>query len=280
MNESQTQNFEFGKFRVDADKRLLLENGGDIVPLTPKVFDLLLYLVSHSGTVIEKDELMREIWTDTIVEESDLSQNISILRRVLREKRGEHQFIATIPGKGYKFVAEVERSKAISAEVEEEKPSASEAIVSRLSGKNVAARPLGRKIWMVSVAAALVVFAVGSFIYYQRGPNRSDAVPVIKSLAVLPFKPIVADNRDEVLEMGMADTLMRAPSGGNREVIVRPLSAVRRFSGLDQDAQTAGHELGVDSVLDGSIQRRGDKIRVNVRLVGTFDGGFRLERNL
>ncbi len=107
MNEPQTSNYEFGEFRVDAVKRLLLRGGGEIVPLTPKVFDLLLYLVRNNERTIEKDELMREIWTDTIVEESNLSQNISILRRILGEKRGEHQFIVTVPGHGYKFVASV-----------------------------------------------------------------------------------------------------------------------------------------------------------------------------
>ena len=81
----------------------------------------------------------------------------------------------------------------------------------------------------------------------------------------------MAENRDEVLEMGMADTLI-ARLGGNREIVVRPLSSVRKYGNLEQDAQTAGRELGVDSVLDGNIQRWGDKIRVNVRLINTADG--------
>ena len=110
MNEPQTQIYEFGEFRLDASKRLLLRDNGESVPLTPKVFDTLLYLLQHAGKIIEKDELMREIWTDTIVEENNLSQNISILRRILGEKRGEHRFIATIPGQGFKFVATVQVS--------------------------------------------------------------------------------------------------------------------------------------------------------------------------
>lgn len=109
MNESQTNTYEFEEFRIDGSKRLLIKENDEIIPLTPKVFDLLFYLVQNSGRVIEKDELMTAIWTDTIVEESNLSQNISILRRVLGEKRGEHRFIATIPGHGYKFVANVSR---------------------------------------------------------------------------------------------------------------------------------------------------------------------------
>ena len=100
MHDPEPQNYEFGDFRIDAAKRLLKKEDGEIVPLTPKVFDLLLYLVQNNGKVIEKDELMTAVWTDSIVEENNLSQNISILRRVLGEKRGEHRFIVTVPGKG------------------------------------------------------------------------------------------------------------------------------------------------------------------------------------
>jgi DNA-binding winged helix-turn-helix (wHTH) protein len=107
MNEHQTQIYEFDEFRLDAAKRLLTKGDGEQIPLTPKVFDTLLYLARHGGKVIEKDELMREIWTDSIVEENNLNQNISILRRVFGEKPGEHRFIVTVAGHGYRFVPEV-----------------------------------------------------------------------------------------------------------------------------------------------------------------------------
>lgn len=210
INEPQTQIYEFDDFRVDAMKRLLLKGNGEPVPLTPKVFDTLLYLVRHAGKIVEKDELMREIWTDTIVEENNLSQNISILRRVLGEKRGEHRFIVTIPGRGFSFVAVVSPT--------------------------------------------------------PKEPKKT----LIKSIAVLPFKPLVAENRDEILEIGMADTLI-SQLDGKREVVVRPLTSVRRFGGLEQDAAQAGRALNVESVLDGNIQRWGDNIRVNVRLVRVAD---------
>lgn len=107
MNEPQLQVYEFGDFRLCTAKRLLTKGNDEPLPLTPKVFDTLLYLVRHNGRVIEKDEFLREIWTDTIVEENNLSQNISILRRVLGEKPGEGRFIATVPGHGFRFVPEV-----------------------------------------------------------------------------------------------------------------------------------------------------------------------------
>ena len=107
-NGLQSQIYEFGEFRVDGVKRLLLRVNGETIPLTPKIFDTLLYLIENNGKVIEKDELMSAIWTDTIVEENNLNKNISVLRRVLGEKPGEHRFIVTVPGQGYKFVAPVQ----------------------------------------------------------------------------------------------------------------------------------------------------------------------------
>ena len=107
MNAPQIQIYEFDEFRVDAAKRLLTKGIDETIPLTPKVFDTLLYLVKNGGKVIEKDELMREIWTDSVVEENNLSQNISILRRVFGEKPGEQRFIVTVPGHGFRFVPEV-----------------------------------------------------------------------------------------------------------------------------------------------------------------------------
>lgn len=98
--------YEFGEFRVEAAKRVLLHNG-EPVPLTPKVFDTLLHLVERQGILLEKEGLMRAIWPDTVVEENNLSQNIAALRRALQDRRGENRYILTVPGRGYRFVADV-----------------------------------------------------------------------------------------------------------------------------------------------------------------------------
>ncbi len=116
MSAPQLHIFEFGDFRVEAHTRRLLHKG-DSVPLTPKVFDTLLYLVENRGKVVEKDDLMHAVWPDTVVEENNLNQNISTLRRVLGESRGENRFIATIPGKGYRFIAPVELAPAALAAI-------------------------------------------------------------------------------------------------------------------------------------------------------------------
>src|SRR5215467_8800263 len=96
--------YEFGPYRLDADDRRLLRDG-EVVPLQPKVFDLLLALVERHGRLLEKDELMRVVWPDAIVEEANLANNISILRKTLSEN-GE-RLIETVPKRGYRFVAPV-----------------------------------------------------------------------------------------------------------------------------------------------------------------------------
>ena len=99
--------YEFGDFGVDVAKRRLRGPGGVPVPLTAKAFETLLYLVGRSGTVLKKDELLGAIWPDAIVEENNLTQAISSLRRALGESRAEHRYIMTVPGRGYCFVADV-----------------------------------------------------------------------------------------------------------------------------------------------------------------------------
>ena len=102
--------YEFGDFRVDPQQRLLTARvTGSVIALPPRVFDTLLCLVEHSGQLIEKSALMQMIWPTTVVEENSLNRNISILRRALRERPGDHAFIATAPGRGYRFVADVSR---------------------------------------------------------------------------------------------------------------------------------------------------------------------------
>src|SRR5262245_4258273 len=109
MSNQEKHFYEFGHFRLDPVRRRLLRKGKQ-VPLTPKAFDTLLELVRQRGKTIEKDDLMREDWPDAVVEDNKLNQNISALRRSLGDSRQESQYIATIPGLGYRFVAEVRQA--------------------------------------------------------------------------------------------------------------------------------------------------------------------------
>jgi len=118
MQAASAQVYEFGDFRLDAAKRLLRRRDGTMVPLTPRVFDTLLYMVEHHDTVLGKERLMEAVWPDSIVEENNLAQNISTLRHMFGEDPGSHRFIVTVPGRGYRFVADV---KTQTEEAEPEK---------------------------------------------------------------------------------------------------------------------------------------------------------------
>src|SRR5688572_19764732 len=98
--------YDFGSFHLDSSKRLLWR-GGVPVPIAPKVLDTLLVLIAHRERVVTKDELLEEDWEGAAVEEGGLSRNISVLRKALGEKPDEHTYIVTVPGKGYRFVADV-----------------------------------------------------------------------------------------------------------------------------------------------------------------------------
>ncbi len=214
MEQPETFIYEFDDFRVDTGRRLLLGRESRPLPLTPKAFDTLIFLVQHAGVVLGKETLMRAIWADTAVEENNLNQCISVLRRALGEKRGENRYIVTVPGRGYRFVAPVNKRKP----------------------------PI----------------------------IASSAAPIL-SIAVLPFQPLARDNRDESLEMGMADTLIGKLSS-IRNIVVRPMSSVRKYADLKGDVLVAGRELGVESLLEGSLQRQANRVRVTVRLLNVANG--------
>src|SRR5438445_2671376 len=100
------QSYEFGPFRLDASERVLLRNG-DVLPLTAKAFHTLLVLVENSGHIVERDELMQKVWPDTFVEEGNLSVTVSMLRKALGDNSGQPRYIATVAGRGYRFIAGV-----------------------------------------------------------------------------------------------------------------------------------------------------------------------------
>ena len=274
MDQPEPQIYEFGDFRLDAARRLLTARNGEVVPLMPKPFDTLLYLVEHSGKVLEKEELLRAVWPDTIVEENNLSQSISVLRRALGEKPGHHRYIVTVPGRGFRFVT------AVSVSTENNSPELTKAVSPVVAGppppRTRAAS--GRNFWPTAIAFLLVfALGLGGFLLW-RARTRSSAVSpstastsAIKTIAVLPFKPLVPAEQDQALEMGMADTLIARLSNSS-EIVVRPISAVRGYGALDQDPQSAGRELNVDAVLDGSINRQAERIRVTARLINVNSG--------
>src|SRR5204862_4123216 len=128
MQATPAHLYEFGDFRLDTAKRLLRRLDGTTVPLTPRVFETLLYMVENHDAVLDKERLMEAVWPDSIVEENNLTQNISTLRRVFGETPGSHRFIVTVPGRGYRFVAAVKVVQDEDSAVPETAPEAAPAL--------------------------------------------------------------------------------------------------------------------------------------------------------
>jgi len=266
------------------------------VPLKPKVFDTLLVLVKNSGRVLDKDELMQLIWPDTVVEENNLTQNISAIRRSLGERRDEHHYVVTVPGRGYRFVADVHkasREEAATASepvlLEEPVATTDAAVEERGNAVSPEEATIAResatargRYWLLAgvIFALLAVLTIVFVLVLSRLRGSSESGPAItqattpkkiESIAVLPFKPLGAEAGDEYTGPGMTDALITKLSN-SRQLTVRSTSAVLRYSNPNQDALAAGRELGVDSVLEGKIQRAGDRVRVTVQLVRVSDG--------
>lgn len=243
--------YTFGDFRLDAGRRLLSHRSQGAIPIASRAFDTLLHLIRNAGRLVPKRELMDAVWGDSVVEENNLTQMISTLRQLLGERPDEHRYIVTVSGRGYRFIATVEPGPPAAAA-----PATVPA----------PARPSRRT--LVAVALAGLVLAIGVAVLLS---GRFATKPRIESIAVLPFKPLVRESGDPALELGMADTLI-ARLGSSGGLVVRPLSSVRKYAPLEQDALVAGRELGVDAVLEGSIQRNGEMLRVTTRLLRVSDG--------
>jgi len=272
--------YEFGDFLFVPSERLLLRKG-ESVSLSSKVFDTLIVLVENSGRVVQKEDLISAVWPDTIVEESGLARNISILRKSLGEDHEGQPFIETVPKVGYRFVARVQQlpsephglvieRRIVSQTVTEEEEIADEKL-SISTGTDLSARPSIRHSRITVLAIAVSLLALVAAVAYSRfsgGPKGTAAS--VKSVAVLPFK-VLGSEGDEYLGVGMADVLItRLSAAGN--IVTRPTSAVLRYSGEDQDSAKAGRELKVDATLEGSIHKVDDRMRVTVRLVSATNG--------
>jgi DNA-binding winged helix-turn-helix (wHTH) protein/TolB-like protein len=269
MSKRPDRYYEFGPFRASVNDRLLLRDG-QIVPLTPKAFDLLLALVENSGRVLSKDELMRQVWAESFVEEANLSRNVFTLRKALGEVPDQNQYIETIPKRGYRFVAPVKELRDGAADVdlaprrtpgpgsEKEPPAASHG-------------PKAQRRWgtgLTVLIISLIVAGLAIAVYHFAGPvdPKPSTSAASKSIAVLPFKIIGEEEGNQYLSLGMADALITKLSN-IRRISVRPTAAVRKYTDLEQDPVVVGRELRVDSVLEGNIQKLGSRIRVTVQLV-------------
>ena len=282
--------YEFGDFRLDADKHRLLRDG-EVVPLSPKAVEALFVLVRNPGKPLEREALMQAVWAESFVEDANLTVAISHLRKALGQNGETAEYIETIPRLGYRFVAEVreayEEPKSLIVEkhtqsrtvIEEEllpdHDPVTEAIVVRDASSFARMLPVNRTLAQIA-AGTILILTLGSFLYFRRGNERDAAAgnPTasrIRSIAVLPPKSLNNQSENPALSLGIADALI-ARLGGIQKIVVRPTSAIARYAGLNQDSLTAGRALGVDAVVDGTLQRDQGRMRIRLRLLNVSDG--------
>jgi TolB-like protein/DNA-binding winged helix-turn-helix (wHTH) protein/Flp pilus assembly protein TadD len=161
MSDTPMRIYEFGTFRVDALRRLLLREGNQ-VRIPAKAFEILLVLLEEKGRLVDKDELMRRVWPDAVVEENNLTVNMSALRRSLSDSPGEHRYVVTIPGRGYQFVADVRQHGDERARESEPEVLANQG-VAEISAERGSwdgeAKPLSQSSWDLGAAAPQVAAA-------------------------------------------------------------------------------------------------------------------------
>src|SRR5271165_214521 len=205
-----------GKYRFDefelSSKRRVLDRAGQRVPLPPKPLEILICLVERAGQTVSKEQLFDEIWNGAAVEENNLTQYISTLRKILGEKRGENRYIVTDPGRGYRFVAHVAKMpEAVSPEhstlpdPELKPPSENRTL------------PARARFWRHGVAAVLIVLGISLVAW--RWPARSKPYGLL--LAVLPFQDAGA-KQDPALADGFTDEVtMRLSQAWKLPVVSR-----------------------------------------------------------
>jgi TolB-like protein/Flp pilus assembly protein TadD len=217
--------FAFAEFSLDPRRRLLFGANGEPIALNGRAFDTLLYLVEHADELVDKRTLMRVVWPNVIVEGNNLNQTISALRRILGEMPGEHRFIVTVPGRGYRFAPSVVR------------------VESTAGAKGHA------------------------------GGSSTDTADIFASasVAVLPFANLTGDSSTDYFCDGLAEALI------NELVRVSGLKVPARtssfaYKGRNLDVRQIGRDLGVATVLEGSVRSAGEHIRVTAQLVNARTG--------
>jgi eukaryotic-like serine/threonine-protein kinase len=275
--------YEFGPFHMDPDKRILLR-GDDAVPVTPKAFETLLVLVRRSREIVSKEELLKEVWPNSFVEESNLSQNIFLLRKALGDSGENRQYILTLPGRGYRFAATVrtvtEQGEALVAQartrteivIEENEAETGQA----LNALPVPQAPKTSRRFLFSAAVVAVLLALGVFLLIRN--RRPVNLGEKNSVLVADFVNTTGDPVfDDTLRQGMEVQLEQSPSLSlvSEDSVRQALSLMgkqpdARLTGLT--AREVCERTGSSAVLQGSIKPLGSEYVLDLRSVSCRTG--------
>jgi TolB-like protein/DNA-binding winged helix-turn-helix (wHTH) protein/Tfp pilus assembly protein PilF len=253
--------YEFDHYSLDVTQQVLLRNG-ELVPLPPKAFDLLLALVEAGGAVVGKEELLGRVWPDTFVEEGSLTQNISTLRRTLGEKGEGLQYIQTVPRRGYRFAAPVKPAKA-APEPQLPRPVVD---LDHQAAHDPGPAPRQTKLlrWGLLGAAALVLLGIGLAVSMATGKKPSTGS--IRSLAVLPLENLSHDPEQEYFADGITDALITNLAKINSLHVVSRTSIVG-YKGTKMPIQQIARDLNVDAIVEGTVVQDHGRVRITAQLV-------------
>jgi TolB-like protein/DNA-binding winged helix-turn-helix (wHTH) protein/Flp pilus assembly protein TadD len=268
----------FKTFRLDTANHLLWRNG-DRVPLAPKAFDLLAYLVEHAGQLVTPDEILEALWSETYVNPEVLRKYILEIRKTLGDRPDNPEFIETVPKRGYRFVAPVLEERAAEPPVPATPPAIEEPATEENDGPATAPSEekssSGRhRLWRFAVLPIMVVLAAAAIAgqYFRVARNRVDATSLKNtSIAVLPFVDMSAAKDQEYFSDGLAEQLINdLAKVSNLKVVGR--SSAFQFKGKNEDLRDVGRKLGVANVLEGSVRRDGNHVRITAELIKADDG--------
>jgi len=250
--------YGFGPYRLDAVERVLLRDGQPVT-LPPKDLETLLVLVEKAGHIVEKEELLEKVWPGVFVEEGNLARHIFNLRQVLGDTADGRKYIETIPKRGYRFVAAVD---------EDGEPAAPHLAAPRASDQAQSAVGLGQKksLWLWPLA--LSVLAVTAILIARHFWPLRNPSPQRVMLAVLPFANLSGDAHEDYFADGLTEEMI-AQLGqlqpAKLGVIAR--TSTVQYKGTKETAAQIGRELGVGYLLEGSVRRGGERVRITAQLV-------------
>src|SRR5579864_726282 len=258
--------YEFGEFRLDAQRRTL-QRGQELVALTPKAFDLLLQLIQSAGKTVTKDDLMKTVWPDSFVEESNLTQTIFMVRKAL-EETSERRYILTVQGQGYRFLVPVKEAAMQGPEIETPAPppDAGDVADIQLQSQPQRAKNL-RSIVIASAVIALILIVASSIWLWLRRHGAVERSGKIM-LAVLPFENFTGDAGQDYFSDGLTEEMISQL--GNLDpahlgVIAR--TSVMRYKHSQESIPQIGQDLGVQYVIEGSVRRDSDRVRIAAQLI-------------
>jgi len=273
MNSRRQQRYEFGPFRLDTSEHSLLRDG-QVVPLEPKVFNLLRVLVQNDGRLLQKEELIKEVWPDSFVEEGNLNRNIAILRKALGEQSSGKPYIETVPKRGYRFVASVKEiagngSGTMNTEpVDQESQAKGSDLLQAGLERDLGPRKARSARWLV--LGGLVAVALGTLLYVLARRQSTVATrPEIKSLAVLPLQNLSGDPTQEYFADGMTEALISSLAQ-IRALRVISRTSVMSFKGTQKPLPPLpeiARALKVDGVIEGSVQRENGRVKISIQLI-------------